>query len=115
GGIPGITLAKVLNADHSNDAEWQQLVRRHPGLLPYLANRSLAGRFTIVPTAGDALPEAVVGASEDGVFEMSAGISPIQQHENLKWCARHHHYLRPRRRRRSPSRRYLRAITAAVR
>ena len=39
-------------------------------------------------TAGDSLPDAVVGAPEDGVFDVNT-LSPIRQHEDLKWCASH--------------------------
>jgi hypothetical protein len=83
-----MTLAKVVNADRSDGVELQQRCGRSAGLFLYLANSCLVRRFMIVATAGDSLPDAIVGASEDGVFEVN-GLSPIREHENLKWCASH--------------------------
>ena len=86
--IPRVTLAKVLNADRSDRVELQQTGGRNPGLLLHLPNSCIVGRFTIFATAGDSLPDAIVGAPEDGVFEVNA-FSPIRQYQDLKWCASH--------------------------
>jgi len=87
-GIPRVALAKVLDADRSDGIERQQRCSRDPGFLLHLANRGVVRRFVTFATAGDSLPDAVIGAPEDRIFEVNA-LSPIRQHEDLKWCASH--------------------------
>jgi hypothetical protein len=84
-----VTLAKVLNADRSDGVELQQPCGGNPGLFPRLANSCIAWRFTIFPTTGDSLPYVIVGALEDGIFEIPAHLPPVRQHEDLKRCASH--------------------------
>ena len=83
-----MTLEKVFNADRSDGIERQQRGGRNPRLLLQLTNRGIVGRFMIFAAAGDSLPDTLVGAPENGVFELNAS-SPIRQHEDLKWCASH--------------------------
>src|SRR5262249_45050701 len=53
------------SANRSDGIELQQPCDRNPGLLLHLTNSCIVSRFMIFATAGDSLPDAIVGAPED--------------------------------------------------